>query len=53
MVGTYSTTIMTDRAIDVATEHTENASSDDPLFLYVAYQASESWSQVTSDPVAH
>ncbi|CBJ27859.1 Formylglycine-dependent sulfatase, C-terminal fragment Formylglycine-dependent sulfatase, N-terminal [Ectocarpus siliculosus] len=39
MVDNYSTTIMTDRAIDVAREHTGTASSDDPLFLYVAYQA--------------
>ncbi|CAM9994731.1 unnamed protein product, partial [Ectocarpus sp. 13 AM-2016] len=38
MTGKYSTTVITDRAIEVATEHVEKSSSD-PLFLYVAHQA--------------
>ncbi|CAM9980042.1 unnamed protein product [Ectocarpus sp. 12 AP-2014] len=41
MVGKYSTTILADRAIEVATEHVEK-SSPDPLFLYVAHQAAHS-----------
>ncbi|CAM9165811.1 unnamed protein product [Ectocarpus sp. 8 AP-2014] len=41
MVGKYSTTILTDRAIEVATEHVEKFSPD-TLFLYVAYQAAHS-----------
>lgn len=38
MLGKYSTTILTDRAIEVAAEHAKKSSPDDPLFLYVAYQ---------------
>ncbi|CBJ29740.1 Formylglycine-dependent sulfatase, C-terminal fragment [Ectocarpus siliculosus] len=38
MTGKYSTTVITDRAIEVAREHVEKSPSD-PLFLYVAHQA--------------
>lgn len=37
MKGAYSTSVMTERAIEVATEH-KASDNQDPLFLYVAYQ---------------
>eukprot|EP00904_Undaria_pinnatifida_P000649 jgi/Undpi1/10585/HiC_scaffold_29.g13035.m1 len=37
--GTYSTTLITDRAIEVAATHKVQKGIEDPLFLYVAYQA--------------
>ena len=37
----YSTTLSGDRAIDIAKEHmqaNEDAGTDDPLFMYLAFQ---------------